>query len=44
MKNLLEVQKSCCLEYTMSLQGKDPLSLDIVVCVNYLKGKKGENG
>jgi hypothetical protein len=28
----------------MSPQGKKPLRLDIAVCMNYLKGKKGKNG
>ena len=44
MKKLLKVQKSCCLEYVMSPQRKEPLRLDIAVCMNYLKGKKGKNG
>ena len=44
MKELLRVKKSCCFEYVMSPQGKEPLNLNIVVCVNYLKGKKDKNG
>jgi putative transposase len=44
MKKLLEVQKSCCLEYVMHPQGKEPLKLDIAVCVKYLKGKRDKNG
>jgi putative transposase len=44
MKESLQVQSSYCFNYIMHSQGKEPLCLDIVACVKYLKGKNNKNG
>jgi len=44
MKESLQVHSSYCFNYIMHPQGKEPLYLDIVACVKYLKGKRGKNG
>jgi putative transposase len=44
MTESLQVQSSYCFKYIMNPQIEEPLYLDIVACVKYLKGKKGKNG
>lgn len=44
MKESLQVQSSYCFNYIMHPQDKEPLCLDIVACVKYLKGKKDKKG
>jgi putative transposase len=44
MKEALKVRSSCCFDYIMNPTSKEPLHLNIVVCVKYLKGKKDKRG